>query len=80
MPTNDPISAFSTSPHPNRISIGSAVFAGFTYVPTNRQADRPRYHGNDRPHPMYASLHGLTLLFATALIKLILFLLKTNIT
>jgi len=34
---------------PNDISIGSAVFAQLTFV-TNRQTDRPRYNGSNRPH------------------------------
>jgi len=40
--------------NPNGISIGSAVFAGFTSV-TDRPTDRPRYSvGNNRPH-LYVS-------------------------
>jgi len=37
------------SPHPSGISIGSGILARLTFV-TNRQADRPRYSGNNRPH------------------------------
>ena len=39
----------SESPPTSGISTGSGVLARLTFV-TNRQADRPRYSGNNRPH------------------------------
>jgi len=37
------------SPQAKGISIGSVLFAGLTMA-TDRQTDRPRYIGNNRPH------------------------------